>query len=283
MARTPSHVRVAALVLAPFAWLAPLAAQQPLTPDDWGQWERLGRGVMSPDGSWLAVSIARVNEENELRIRPVADPDSVVVVPYGGGPEFSSDGRWLAYSIGMSDEEREELQERNEPARADLGLLDLGTGEVEEVEDVSSYAFSADGAYLAMRRFAPDGEREATGVDLIVRDLARGTDLNFGNVAEYAWQDGDDAPARLALLIDARDMAGNGVQLYEASEGRIRTLDAASARYSELRWREDAADLALLRTVPDDAEGEEAWADTARVMLAFTDVSRPDVAPRVFD
>ncbi len=40
--------------------------------DDYGQWETLGQGVLSPDGQWLAVGISRVNDEDELRIHHTA-------------------------------------------------------------------------------------------------------------------------------------------------------------------------------------------------------------------
>ena len=90
---------------------APLAGQarKALTPEDWGKWERLGAPTLSRDGEWLAVGITRVNEENELRVRRVSNPDSVIVVPFGRAPNFSADGRWLAYAIGMSDEDAEAI------------------------------------------------------------------------------------------------------------------------------------------------------------------------------
>ena len=62
---------------------------KPVTAADYGKFENLGRGKLSPDGRWLAVPIRRVNEENELRIHRT-DVDSVVVVPYGSIPLFSN-------------------------------------------------------------------------------------------------------------------------------------------------------------------------------------------------
>ncbi len=254
-----------------------------LTHEDYGRWERLGFTELSPNGEWLAIPISRVNEEDELRVRPVANPDSAIVVPYGSSAEFSRDGRWLAYSIGMSEEARDKLQKEKKPARSKLGLVDLRTGTPTEIGDVASFSFSPDGRFLAMRRYAPDGDRKATGADLIVRDLETGKDLAFGNVAESAWQDMEDAAPRLALVIDAEGMGGNGVQLYEPRSGRIRTLDSRSARYSGLAWREDTPDLAVYRTVPRDEEGEEAWSDTARVVLAFRGLDSGDGNPALFD
>ena len=100
---------VAALLVA-FVPAQAMSQERPtLTTDDYGQWERLGASTLSADGRWLANSISRVNEENELRIRPLADSDSIIVVAYGSSPEFSANGQWLAYGIGLSEEAREGL------------------------------------------------------------------------------------------------------------------------------------------------------------------------------
>ena len=40
---------------------------EPVQPEDYGQWESLGSGTLSPNGQWLAVPISRVNRENETR------------------------------------------------------------------------------------------------------------------------------------------------------------------------------------------------------------------------
>ncbi len=276
-ARSSSLIMVTLLLGTPVTAVAqsgaPSAAPErpALTTDDFGKWERLGAAMLSPDGQWLAASIARVNEENELRVRPTSGRDSVIVVEYGSRPEFTANGRWLAYSVGMSEDARDALKKQKEPARNSVGLLDLRTGEVEEIEDVQSFAFSSDGAFLALQRYAPSGERDASGMDLVVRELGSGTDINFGNVSEFEWQD-EDGTAALAMIIDAEGMAGNGVQLYEAGTGRLRTLDSDEASYSGLTWREDSADLALFRTVDPDSDGERTWADTARVVLTFADL-----------
>jgi dipeptidyl aminopeptidase/acylaminoacyl peptidase len=241
-----------------------------LTPEDYGQFERLGGATLSRNGAWLAVGTTRVNEENELRVRPVANPDSVIAVPYGRGPIFSDDSGWLAYSIGVSEDEREAMTKRREPVRSKVGIVDLRSGEVTTVDAVASFAFSPDSRYLAMRRYPPEGDRDAEGVDLVVRDLERGTDTNFGNVGEFAWQ--DDQPL-LAMLVDAEGMAGNGVQLFDASAGRLSTLESTATRYSGLTWREDAFDLAVFREIPgaDDDEAEEEAGEEAKEAAGAAD------------
>ncbi len=227
--------------------------------DDFDQWERLGAAVLSPNGEWMAVSIGRVSDEGELRIHRT-DSDSVVVVPFGTSPSFSSDGMWLTYSIGVSPDERDEAKKADRPVHNALGLLNLRTGEQTTRDDVDSSAFSDDGHYLAMRRYKPK-DKESDGVDVVIHDLANGSDMSFGNISEMEWQ---DEGTLIALVTDADDKVGNGVTLYDPFSGRIRSLDTDQAIYRKLSWREDAADLAVYKTFED-----EAFEDTAHVALAW--------------
>ena len=270
-----SYNRLLVVLAVGAAWAAEASAQQKptLTSDDYGQWETLGQATVSPDGLWLAVGISRVNDEDELRIHHT-DSDSVVVVPFGRNPQFSKDGAWLAYVIGISPDEREALQERREPVRNDMGLLNLRTGEQETIEDISSFSFSGDGRHLALRRYEAE-EQESAGADAIVRSLASGASISFGNVGALAWQ---DEGYLLAMTVDAEDRVGNGVRLYDPGSGRISSLDTDDAEYRQLSWREEAADLVVLKTYTDD-EHE----DTAHVALAWRNLDEGDGEALVLD
>ena len=259
-----------ALTLALALAASPLSAQDgdkpTLVPDDYGKWERLGATVLSPDGAWAGAQISRENDEDELRIHLVARPDSVVVIPFGSALAFSSDGAWAAFRIGMSDDEREQLSKQGKQPRNKAGLLALGTGTRLDVDGIADFAFSGDGSFVALKGYAPSGDREASGVDLIVHELATGRRTTFGNVSEFGWS---DLEALLAFVVDAEGMSGNGVQLYDAAGGRLLTLDSEKTRYERLTWREDSGDLAVLRRVDPDLDTEASWADTAHVALAW--------------
>ncbi len=257
-------------VAGPFPADAAAQDKPTLGADDYDRWESLGPASLAPDGLWLAVAVRRVDENSELRIHRT-DSDSVVIVAEGARPEFGADGNWLAYTIGVSPDERERLGERGDPVRNGVGLLNLRTGELEELEAMRSLSFSDDGRYLALRRYGPE-ESESDGADVLVRDLTRGESMSFGNVSEFAWQ---EEGSLLAMTIDAEDRVGNGVRLYDPESGRIRSLDADDATYRELSWREDAPDLAVLKTFED-----EAHEDTAHVALAWRDLDSD--SPRAF-
>jgi WD40 repeat protein len=117
---------------------------------DYGKWESPGAAHLSPDGRWLAYGVNRVSEENELRLYD-ARKDSTRALPHATAAAFSADSRWLAWLIGVSPGEREKLQKEKKPIRTSLGLLDLSTGSLTTVEKISSFDFSPDGRFLAMR------------------------------------------------------------------------------------------------------------------------------------
>lgn len=259
MRRNPS---LALLLLIGLAVIGIAQTKPRLTPADYGQWETMGLTTLSPDGKWLAYGLNRSSRNNELRVVSVAGGEPKVAA-FGAQPVFSSDSRWVAYSIGYSEAQEEKLRKDKKPIQRKLGLLNLASGEQIVIDGIESFSFSGHGAYLAMRRYAPErkdappaeptGESEAApGATLIVRQLASGRDTTFGNVAEYAWQDLPQRGRLLALTISAEDKTGNGVQLFDPETGVLRVLDSSAASYSGLVWRKESADLAVLRAKTDD-------------------------------
>ena len=125
---------------------------------DYGKWETLApagaRGGFSPDGRWLAYSINRSNRDNELRVAKISD-GTTKVAAFGAQPVFSSDSRWLAYAVVPSESEQEKLRAEQKPVQNKLGLLNLVSGETTVLEGIESFVFSPDGAFLAIRRYAP--------------------------------------------------------------------------------------------------------------------------------
>lgn len=226
-----------------------------MTPADYWKWETIGTSELSPDGKWIAYGITRVDGDDELRIREVAS-DSTIIVKYGSRPLYSADGRWLAYATGVSEAEADRLQKSGAMVHTKLALLDLRSHVTTLVSDVASFEFSGDAAFISMRAYAPRNST-APGVDLVVRNLGTGRDISFGNVAASAWR---DRGALLAMIIDAVTDAGNGVQLYDARTGVLRTLTSDTATHTALAWRRNADDLNVVRTYSDSIHDESAFA-----------------------
>ncbi len=251
---------LAAALLIASALSQPLAAQaKPLiTPKDYGKWEILGASRLSPKGDWVAAAVNRVDQENQLRIHGAAR-DTTIVVTYGSAPVFCTDDKWVAYAIGVSPKEREKLTKDKKPVRSSLEVRNLATGKTIDVKDISAFAFSPDGRFISMTRYAADGKRTS---EVLVQDLASGARLSLANVGEHAWA---DAGSLLALTIDTDAGAGNAVQLYDAKTGVMRVLESSASQYRGLAWRPKSTDLAVLRTHVD-----KDFKDTAHVLVAWT-------------
>jgi dipeptidyl aminopeptidase/acylaminoacyl peptidase len=236
------------LAAALLAVALPLSAQDlpRVASGDYGRWENPGPAVLSPYGDWIAYEVTRVDETAELRVRRVSE-DSTRVFPWGESPAFSPDGRWLAWTAGLSPKESERLEEEGEALHERTALLDLVTGELREYDAVSGWSFDSSGRFLALRGDPPD-EPEGKGADLRVVTLAAASETSFGNVAEMEWS---SSGSLLAMVIATGTDLGNGVQVYDAGSGTLRAADASGARYRGLAWRENATDLAVLRSRED--------------------------------
>lgn len=250
-----------------------------VTPQDYGQWETLSSGVLSPDGAHLAVSIRRVDSTSELRIFAInmADPASgptsdPKIVESGSAPQFASNARWLAYRIGYSEAEQERMREEDRPIRNRMGLLNLASGEEEILEAVASFLFDDSGEYLVIRGYPAEG---VEAPDLLVRTLESGSSINFGNVSEFALQDG--AP-RLAMTISTESGVGNGIQLYDATSSSLLVLDSGDATFTQPTWREDEDDLAVLRSAESELHQEP-----THVVLAWRDLASRTSSTLRFD
>ena len=127
---------IAAFATLTTAAILPAQQQPPITPADYGQWETLDTGVLSPDGARLAVGIRRVDGTSELQVHTIGAAEEPMRIKNGDGPVFSSDAAWLAYQVGYSEEERERMREQEQPLRNKMGLVDLRGGETETIDAV---------------------------------------------------------------------------------------------------------------------------------------------------
>lgn len=237
-----------------------------LSPSDYGQFENLGAFSLDPTGEWLVASIRRVDESVELRLLRSDGSGDDLILEHGSGPVFSPDGRWLAYRKGVSTDEREASEG---PVRDRLGLVDLQAGTDSVLFPVRSFSFRDDGAWLAALGHPA---ADTIGADLIVFDPQGGGQTLIGNVEEFAWQDGGDL---LAATLRTAWGSANGVLVFDAEAGTMRTLDSRNARYRSLTWDDGSARLAVLRSV--EVEGRE---DESHDVLVWDDVSSP-AAPRL--
>jgi len=260
-----SHRTHLAVLLAALSCLAaPVVAQKALEAPDYGQWESLrGSGTLSPDGKWIAYTVSKVDGDSEIRLRQLGSEDSHTF-KHGSRGTFSEDGRWFGYSIGVSESQREKLTKAKKPIRNKFALRDLASGKTHKVDAVRSFSFSEDGRFVALARYGAKGKKG--GSDVVVRRLDGGSEISFGNVGAHSWS---ERASLLAMVIDTADEVGGGVSLYDADRGIMRSLDSAKARYTALRWRDDAADLAFLKITEHDKDDDE---QPSHVIVAWRDL-----------
>lgn len=275
VSRAPASRSATLALFAALVLVAPLSAQSKprVMPEDYRKWESLSSATWSDDGRWFVAQVNRVDMDGEIQLIPARGGDPVVL-ERGQNASFSADGRWLAYTIAVPQKEAEKLQDQNKPVRNQLGIRNLETGEETVVPDISSFSFSGSGTFIAMRGYRPEGAK-GRGVAVVVRDLERGTDTHFGNIAEVAWQ---DEGALLAMVIDAETKIGNGVQLFDPTSGVTRSLDTDTVAYKGLQWRDESGDLAAMK-VRTSAQYE----DTSHVVLAWTALHTSNSRAHVLD
>ncbi|HEX5435739.1 MAG TPA: prolyl oligopeptidase family serine peptidase [Gemmatimonadaceae bacterium] len=279
----------------------PLLAQQPgtaatvsattdravLPAADYSRIETLGESALSPDGKWVVYDVRRVSGGTMLHYQAVAG-GAGQQVPLGEGGAFTNNSRWLLYTISRDttrQTRRRARRRRGPTGRApsanaadsihdQVGIVDLHSGAVTVEDDIQSFSLSEDGVHVALRRYAPRGSR-SHGADLVVRDLARGTDVTFGNVSDFAWSDDG---ALLAMAIDVDGSTGSGVQLLDVATGALRSLDSRDAMYTGLAWRDHSRDLAVFRSRHDTA-----FADTSEVVIAWRGLGTRHITKQSYD
>ena len=274
---------IAALSLTPL-FVAPAltqrAAKRPMELQDIVEWRNVGAATLSPDGQWFAYRLAPQEGDAEIVVRPTRG-DRAMRFPAGEQPQggsdqgggrggaassaiaFSDDGKFVAFTTYPTKRDQERLKRQRKPVQASVVVVNLATGDKREFPKSRRFAFSGESAgWLALHRYQPEppnggaggGGRGAggsapdrpKGSDLLLVDLANGTELNIGNVSEFAFRkDGH----YLAYAIDAQDKAGNGVQLRDMQKGAVLPLDSGSASFEKLSWTEAGDGLAFVRGV----------------------------------
>jgi hypothetical protein len=245
-------------------------------------WKRIQSAQVSNDGNWFAYQLTPNEGNSSVMIRSLKDgkettfPVGELPAPTGGfgppvagaaGVRFSEDSKWAAMTVYPN---KPKVKDRKPPINK-MVLVELATGKKSEFDRVRRYGFSGErGGWLAMLRYKPEGQKW-DGADLILRELATGDELNTGNVSEYAFDKRGDW---LAYVVDANEMAGNGVQLRNMETGAVMPLDSAKATYKGVSWTEKGDALAVLRGVEDKAFEDKPYAVVGFRKLSAT--ARPE-------
>ncbi len=154
------HLRFRALILATsFAFAAFAQTKPTIKPADYGKWETLGAGPLSPDGKFIAYDVRRVDGNNEMRLTATSGGKTTVIA-FCANAAFSADSKWFACSAGVSEADQERARKASRPLQNKLKLIELASLATTTIDDVSGHFFSGDGQFLAIRH---GGSGEAAG------------------------------------------------------------------------------------------------------------------------
>lgn len=272
----------------------------PITAADISAWKTLRGATLSNDGAWFAYVVAPNEGDAEVVVRqtaaggkemrfPVGEAPAAAGGPFGGGSlpglQLSGDGKWVAMLVYPKAAEQKRLRQQRRPVVSKALVVNLVSGETREFDRVRRIAFGGDAPkWLAMQAYGPDapagggggggggptagapgmggnplggGGGRVEGTDMLLYELGAGTLFNVGNVADFSF---DDKGRWLAYTIDAREQAGNGVQLRELATGVVKSIDAGKALYRRLTWSDTLPAFGFLKGTADSAGTDTTWA-----------------------
>ncbi|MGC5198547.1 hypothetical protein, partial [Aphanothece microscopica] len=213
-----------------------LVAQKAPTWKDIGSWKSIASSrstELSPDGNWFAYLLTPADEgDAELVLKRTSD-STRFTYPVGATSRaniaFSDDSRFFAYTVSPTEKEKKDKKKAEK-----VVLIELGTTTKKEFEQTKSFAFNGKkSSHLAVLLAPEEGTKptDPKGTDLLLYDLGKKQIQNIGNVSDYAFNKGG---SWLALALDTRNQAGNGVVLLNTETGVVRPMDTDKASYESL-------------------------------------------------
>lgn len=251
---------------------APAVAQErrPMGHEVWDSWKRIEEERLSDDGRWLLYALTVLDGDVELRVHSL-ESDRTFAIPRGRDARFSADSRYVVFLIKPQDSIVKALRRTETEASAlpndSLGVLDLRTGEVTRVDSVESFELPEDGgAWVAYHRPGAsrdsaagneeDDQKREAGTDLVLRDLAAGTETAFPHVTVYtASKPGN----RLAFARSTDDGSGDGAFIVDPASGAATAIMEGEGHYVKLAFADDGQQLAFLSDHEDYAADQPAF------------------------
>ena len=291
-------------------------SKRPMTVDDILAFRAMGATALSQNGQWFAYRVAPQVGDGEVIVRSTTG-DKEMKFPVGEGAgtmSFSEDGAYIGISVGLPRRQAQAAQRANQPVQNSLLLVNLATGEKTSIPKIRRFSFNGEmGGWVALDRYPPtpaaaggaapaaaagggrggggggqrggaapaagaaDAPRDTRprGNDLILHDLKTGTDLNVGNVSEFAF---DKSGKRLAMVIDAADQIGNGVQLRDMSTGMITTLETDRAFFERMSWAQEGDALLFFK-----GRDDRAWRERLFSIVGYTGMNTATPTRVMFD
>ena len=248
-------------------------------------WKSIGSSVLSNNGQWFAYSLSPNKGNSEVIVKQTKG-DKEYTFPIGqasraaGAIAFSDDSKWLGFTIYPTEKEAKMLRKQKKKLYNKVALLNLSSGKKVEFEKTRRFTFSSEQAkWIVLHKYAPESQAQEKnkwkGTDLILHELATSNELNIGNVSEYAF---DKKGLWLAMVVDAKEMSGNGIQLRNMQTGVVLSLENDKTVYQRLNWTEKGEALAVLKGKED-----ENYEDKLFSVVGFTNFIKGSPQKIVYD
>ncbi len=271
--------RVLVLLLCVFVVSVGLSAQtlakRPVSYDAYDGWKSIQGTKVSRDGAWLVYALALQDGDGELVVRNLK---AGTELRYARGRDavITADDRFVVYAIAPMkadvDKAKKEKKKPEEQPKGGVGVLNLATGEVFKANRVKSFKLAEEsGRFVAFLLEAPektaDEKKDAEakppakpdpsaakkpkekkkdpGTDLVIRDLAAGTQNTVAEVVEYAWAKNGSWLA-YGTSSAAKTPEKDGAFVRRAADGVTKTLASGLGHYKAFAFDEKATQLAFL-------------------------------------
>lgn len=225
-----------------------------VTQADAEKWETASSSGFSKTGKWANLSIYRNDGSQQLIIKNLAD-FSEKKIENGIFSGFSANEQWVAYFLEPDPAKKKELEKAKKPVERKLILENLATRDSTYLEKADRINFSPSGDF-AVLTMEKDKDDKSSGSQIIIQKLADGTKFYFSNVGNFSWNDQQDL---LAFTIDTKSKVGNGVQLFNPTNGQIRNLLTEESEFGNPVWREKSNDLLVTKKAELDSLEESSF------------------------
>jgi dipeptidyl aminopeptidase/acylaminoacyl peptidase len=269
MVRSPRFAsRFAVVLLLALAGPGVRAEQAPqkklITHDIYDSWRSIQGTKLSRDGVWIAYGLTLQDGDGELVVRNLKT-GAEHRAPRGRDPIITPDGKFVVFAIAplKSDVDRARKAKRKpeDMPKNGVGIVDLSSGQITTAADhVKSFRLAEEPvrfvAFLSAadrgqvgregqegRDAKPRQKKHEPGTDLVIRDLATGTQTMIPEVVEYTVsKDG----GWIAYSVSSKTPDGDGAFARRMADGTTKTLLTGQGNYKNFAFDGKATQAAFV-------------------------------------
>ncbi|WP_158798143.1 prolyl oligopeptidase family serine peptidase [Pedobacter sp. L105] len=262
------------------------AQKKPLNHSVYDSWESVGVKQLSDNGQWASYSILKQEGDGTLYISNLTNTTRINI-PRGENLQFSADGKYAALLIkplyATTRQEKIKKKKPEEMSKDSLGIINLTNQAVVKVPRVKSFKIpETAGNYLVYQKEGvldttkkaksatdqkKDGDEDylaaedkpakdkKEGSDLILRNLATGTERTFKYVAEYLFSKNGKQLVFTSPGSKKDNTSKAGVFMFNTEKGTVKTLVNLKGTFKGFVFNEDGEAVAFLgETTPEKTE-----------------------------